>query len=100
MINTLYKLLTKVGITSNQDKVLHFLAGFLIAILGSAFFGGGYGFMIGASAAFLKECFDVYQAYKNGYLFKEALGKFDLLDFLATIAGALVGVILLGLVMA
>ena len=39
MINTLYKLLAKVGITSNQDKVLHFLAGLVIAIFASAFFG-------------------------------------------------------------
>ncbi len=100
MINTLYVLMGKAGVTSNQDKVLHFLAGFLIAILGSAFFGGGYGLIVGASAAFLKECFDVYQAYKNGYLPKEAIGKFDLLDFLSTIAGAWLGVVLLSFVTA
>ncbi len=86
MIEKLYELMTKIGITRNQDKVLHFMAGFMIAISFTLVFAPIYGVVAGVVAGLGKEAWDQYQ-YDGA----------DFFDFFVTISGTWTGVMLLGL---
>ena len=88
MIEKLYELLTKVGITKGQDKVLHFIAGLGLGVVGQVLFPESLwmispviGFGVG------KEIWDRYKG-KTG---------FDFFDMFATIFGGAVGIIAYGL---
>ncbi len=87
MIEKLYELMAKVGITYRQDEVLHFLAGFMIALIVSyiAFYLGfdypqTYGFLAGILAGLCKELYDMYD-----------YGRFGFFDLFATLIGAFFG---------
>ena len=69
------------------DKKLHFIAGFLIALIGGILTDPitGVGFAIGAGV--MKECYDSYND-----------GKFDPVDMVVTWVGGLVGLGLVTLV--
>ncbi len=83
-MDKLKEILNKIFPNIPYDKALHFLAGFLIALIGGALTDPitGIGFAIGAGI--LKECYDHY-----------TYGVFDVKDMVATWIGGLVG---LGLV--
>lgn len=81
MIETLYNVLTRIGIDKGQDKVLHLLAGFVITtIIGLLFGHVVYGLIAGFVAAVGKEVYD----YKVN-------GVYDFFDMFATLLGAFVG---------
>lgn len=69
------------------DKLLHFIAGAVIAFPAAMFLGEVWGVLIAAGAGVLKEMRDEW-----------AYGGFDWRDLMATWAGALVGVALAGVV--
>ncbi len=80
MIDKLYELLTKIGITKSQDKVLHILAGLIITIAVGFALTVSHGVLAGVIAGLAKELYDQYDY--NG---------FDFLDLLATYAGVCIG---------
>lgn len=61
-----------------KDKLLHFVAGFSVALVFSALFGPVIGTCAGVSAGILKEIYD-----------EIAYGGADFWDMAATVAGAL-----------
>ena len=63
-----------------KDKVYHFCAGLLIAIIGSIVFTPIEGIGLAIIAGILKECYDHY-----------TYGKFDIYDMLVTWVGGCVG---------
>ena len=88
MIEKLYELLTKVGITKGQDKILHGLAGVLIGVVSSIIFAGSALMIVPVlGIAIGKELYD--ELVKKTY--------FDFFDMFATILGGAVGIIAYGL---
>lgn len=83
-MDKLKELLNKIFPSIPVDKKLHFIAGFLIALIGGFLTDPitGVGFAIAAGV--FKECYDSYND-----------GKFDPVDMIVTWVGGLVG---LGLV--
>lgn len=63
-----------------KDKLLHFLVGAIIALIGTALFGATIGICLAISAGILKEIYDEVD-----------YGGADFLDILATTAGGLTG---------
>ena len=84
MIDFLYSLMDKVGITRGQDKVLHALAGFIVGAV-SMYLFGVYSIALVLLAGISKEAYDYYD-----------YGKFDVFDLIATILGGWVGIMLIG----
>lgn len=70
------------------DKILHFVAGFIIAIIFTLAFGKEYGALAGVAAGVGKELLD-YKSY----------GVFDFWDMFATILGTISGLIALHLLL-
>lgn len=85
MIELAYKLLTKLGITTHQDKVLHALVGFAIAFIVS-FFSQELAVILGVVAGVGKELYDKYV--------KKTM--FDFFDLFATFCGVFTGVVAYG----
>ncbi len=80
MIDWFYDLLSVLGITKAQDKVIHFLAGYTVtAIIGFAI-SLEYGILAGVMAGVLKEVYDEYK-----------YGGFDAKDLISTLIGVVVG---------
>jgi hypothetical protein len=67
--------------TLQRDKILHFIAGFIIGVFGGVFLAPSYGLMLAIFIGALKELFD-----SMGY------GTPDVLDFFATVMGGVIGV--------
>lgn len=87
MIQKLYSLFTKIGITRGHDKVLHIAVGFLVGIGLSFLFANYIALIVGATLAVGKEFYD-YKDY----------GKFDFFDMFVTLLGTVVGVMAYGLI--
>lgn len=87
MTELLFKILSKVGITSNQDKILHFGTGFVIAVVLSIVVSPLVGLIAGVIVGVGKELDDQYK-----------YGGFDFFDMFATIAGTALAVLLYGLI--
>jgi len=68
------------------DKRLHFIAGFVIAVIAQVLFGGDWGILAGISAGIAKEIKD-----------EITYGGADWWDLAATVAGSLFGLSLLRL---
>lgn len=66
------------------DKKLHMICGFLIAIAGGLLYSVKFGLLLSLAAGLAKELRDDI-----------AYGVFDWLDFVATMAGGLVGCIVM-----
>lgn len=88
MIDNIYEWLRGVGITKGQDKIIHFIAGFVIALVSSLIFGDEVGIIAGCLSAIAKEGYDYYD-----------YGKFDFFDMFVTMLGAVIGVMAFGMVM-
>ena len=64
MIEKLYELLTKVGITKGQDKVLHFIAGILLGVVGQVMFADSIMMVIPVIVGGIgKELYDQYSRH-------------------------------------
>ena len=88
MIQKFYDLLTKVGITKAQDKVLHALAGFIVGFAWYLLLPNSIiPVVVVVAVAIGKELYDKY--IKKTY--------FDFFDMFATIAGGFVGIVLAGM---
>ena len=87
MISKLYALMFKIGIKSNQDKVLHALAGFAIALSVALLSDAIFGLIAGLLAGAAKEAYDEY-----------SYGGADFFDFFATLLGTVVGVFTYGII--
>ena len=88
MIDKLYKLMSKMGVHSHQDKVLHIAVGFLVGIGLSFLYVDYIALIVGATIAVGKEYYD-YKDY----------GKFDFFDMFVTLLGTVVGVMAYGFIM-
>ena len=86
MIDYLYSLIAKVGITRGQDKVLHLLVGFALGLIGAISLDGLYVLLPVIIFAVGKEVRD-YLDY----------GKFDFYDMFLTLVGGWLGVMIVGL---
>jgi len=86
-MDKLKELLNKIFPNIPVDKKLHFIAGFLIALIGGILTDPitGIGFALAAGIA--KECYDDY-----------SYGKFDIADMLATWVGGACGFALVSLI--
>ena len=89
MIQKLYELMSKIGITKGQDKILHLLAGFVVGVFGM--FLLPYDFIPYPVVALVviaigKELYDKY--IKKTY--------FDFFDMFATIVGGFIVIVLYG----
>ncbi len=87
MMSILYDLLSVLGITKAQDKVLHFLAGFIITALIGFAISLEYGILAGVMAGVLKEIYDEYK-----------YGGFDSKDLIATLIGVVSGALVVHLI--
>jgi len=76
-----------IPVKKGADKICHLVVGFIIAIVVTLLSVPIYGVVAGVAAGVGKELVD-YKSY----------GKFDFFDMFATIAGAVIGVMLLHLV--
>ena len=85
MIDSLYNLLTKIGITRGQDKVLHVIAGFITGVVVTIVFGGAIGFLAGFAVAIGKELYDKFYD-----------GVVDYFDMFFTLFASTIGVMLVG----
>ena len=88
MIDSLYNLLTKIGITRGQDKVLHWIAGFIGATITAYLFGAVVGFFVGGALGLGNEIHDKYYD-----------GVVDFFDFFFTWSAGIVGVMAIGLLL-
>ena len=89
MIDKFYELLTKVGITRGQDKVLHFIAGLCLGVVGQVSFPESILMLLPvAVGAVGKELYD--ELVKDTY--------FDFFDMFATLLGGVVGIMAYGLI--
>lgn len=86
-MNKVYELINKLGLPFQTDKILHFIAGFLITVIFSymAYLQGldypqSYGIVLGVLAGIGKEGWDLY-----------SYGKFDTYDMVSTWVGAFIG---------
>lgn len=77
MFDKLYSLLSSIGITKHQDKVLHFIAGFLVTIIVAYLVSPHLGLTVGIAVGLGKELWDEYG--ETG---------FNELDLLVTALGA------------
>ena len=92
MIQKLYELMYKIGITKGQDKVLHFLAGFVVGVFGMFLLPYDfipYPVVAVVAVAVGKEVYDKY--IKKTY--------FDFFDMFATICGGFVGIVSMGVML-
>lgn len=87
MIEKLYALMAKVGITKGQDKVLHFVAGFGIVAVLFFVFEDYIAFFAMLFFAFWKEVYDKYVKKT----------EINFFDFFATLLGGMVGLFSAGL---
>lgn len=86
----LHELLTKVGITKGQDKVLHFIAGLGLGVVGQVLFPESVFMLITVIAGAIgKELYDEF--VKDTY--------FDFFDMFATLLGGAVGIMAYGLIL-
>lgn len=67
-----------------NDKIIHFLGGAVICLAVSLFFGGLIGLTVAIVAGIIKEAYDM-----------TGKGTPELMDAIATIAGGLVGFLLI-----
>ena len=89
MIEKFYELLTKVGITRGQDKVLHAVIGFGLGVVGQIIFSGSILVLLPlVLVAVGKEIKD-----------KLDYGVFDFFDMFATLLGGFVGIVAYGLIL-
>lgn len=77
--------MAKVGITRGQDKVLHWIAGFITGVVVTLVFGGAIGFLAGFGVALGKE---LYDKFYNGVV--------DYFDMFFTLMASVIGVMLVG----
>lgn len=87
MIDKLYELITRIGITTHQDKVLHFIAGLIVGAI-SMYFVDVWSILAVLSVAVGKEVYDKF--IKGTYM--------DLYDVLATVAGGWIAIALVGII--
>ena len=86
MIDYLYGLMAKVGITRGQDKVLHAGAGFIIGVVFMVILPNTmYPVIAVIIAGVGKELYDYYD-----------YGEFDFFDMFATLLGGVVGIMVAG----
>lgn len=85
IVNAFYGILTKLGITRGQDKILHFTVGFLIVFVLMFLVPKLIAVSIGMAAGPLKELWD----WKKSNNFN----NFDFFDMFATMVGAFGGII-------
>lgn len=85
MTEKLYELMTRIGITRGQDKVLHMIGGFIIGAVITYIVGGAIGFLVGFGVALAKELYDKYND-----------GTVDYFDMFFTLLSAVLGVMLIG----
>jgi hypothetical protein len=87
MIEALYSLMAKIGITSKQDKILHFIVGFILGVVGHILTPDSIA-MLAPTILFAvgKELFDRYVKKT----------KFDFFDMFITISGGWIGIMLYG----
>jgi uncharacterized protein involved in cysteine biosynthesis len=78
-----------------KDKLLHLVAGMLIAIGIGFLFSPITGFLLGTSAGALKEVYDAYQNRKALKADKEPPHGVELEDFIFTFVGSGIGAALL-----
>ena len=85
-----YEIINRLGLPFPTDKILHFIAGFLITVIFSyvAYLQGldypqSYGIVLGVCAGIGKEAFDYYD-----------YGKADFFDMMATFIGVFIGGVL------
>lgn len=83
MIEKLYALMAKLGITRGQDKILHFVAGFMIVAMLFFVFADYIAFLVMLFVAFGKELYDKY-------IKKTEINFFD---FFVTLLGGFVGLL-------
>ena len=86
MIAWMIDVLSVLGITRGQDKVLHFIAGFIVGAVGMLLFGG-FSVIAVIAVAIGKELYDEFK-----------YGGFDFFDMFATLVGGWVGIITIGLI--
>ena len=92
MIQKLYELISKIGITKGQDKVLHFLAGFVVGVFGMLLLPYDfipYPVVAVVAVAVGKELYDKYIKKTD----------FDFFDMLITICGGFVGIVSMGVML-
>ena len=89
MIDSLYNILSRIGITSNQDKVLHLLVGIVVGFISHHLIIDSI-LVLGPmlTVAVGKELWDKY--IKKTY--------FDFFDMFATLLGGVVGIMAYGLI--
>ena len=88
MIDSLYNLLSRFGITSHQDKVLHFVVGLGLGVIGQLLFPESILMLIPVLVGAIgKELYD--ELVRDTY--------FDFFDMIATIAGGFAGIVTYGL---
>ncbi len=86
MIEKIYTLMGKIGITKVQDKILHFVVGFFIVSFLFLIVEDYIAFFMMLFAAFGKELYDKYVKKTEANFF----------DFFATLLGGFVGLIFCG----
>ncbi len=94
MIAWFYGVLTKLGVTEHHDKWLHLA---LMAVWVPFVWAVSTLSWSLASAIVIivgRELYNVGYAWVDGYMFKEALGKFSWRDILAGLFGVVVGVVI------
>ena len=90
MIEKIYELLTRAGITRGQDKVLHFIAGLGLGVAGQVLFPDSILMIVPIlGIAIGKELYDEF--VKDTY--------FDFFDMFATLLGGAVGIMAYGLIL-
>ena len=88
MIERLYLLMARIGITTHQDKVLHAIAGFLVGAITMYFFiGTMYPVLAVIAVGLGKELYDEYE-----------YGGFDFFDLFVTLLGGFFGIVITGLI--
>ena len=91
MIDYIYRLINRVGITHGQDKVLHFAIGFIVGIVLSLLVSPVVAVCTGALLAVGKELYDRYMTWS---------ANFDFFDMFVTILGTFIGTMTYGFIVA
>lgn len=85
MIDKFYSTMIKIGITKGQDKVLHFIAGFIVGGVTIPF--GAYAIVAVVLVALAKEAYDEYSYMGTGF------------DFFVTCLGGVIGIMIVGVLL-
>lgn len=88
MIDKFYSMMIKIGITKRQDKVLHFIAGFIVGGVTIPF--GAYAIVAVVLVALAKEAYNEYSYIGAG---------FDFFDFFVTCLGGVIGIMIVGVLL-